>query len=119
MIAKNYMELPTEGLTRGCMLDEGNAVTVYLDAHDEERQVHDGNPEDGRVKDETVRVGYAVRCMKPFSEDRLVDAAIQTAFGLRDGEVSRFNADMAMKTIDEVLSYDYKKGYPERLKMEV
>ena len=100
MIAKNYMELPTEGLTRGCMLDEGNAVTVYLDTHEEERQVPDGNPEEGRVKEETVRVGYAVRCLKPFSEDRLVDAAIQTAFGLRDGEVSRFNADMAMKIAD-------------------
>lgn len=97
MIAKNYMELPTEGLTRGCVLDEGNAVTVYLDAHEEVRQVPDGNPEEGRVKDETVRVGYAVRCLKPFTEDRAVDAAIQTAFGLRDGEVSRFNADMAMK----------------------
>lgn len=97
MIAMNYMELPTEGLTRGCMLDEGNAVTVYLDAHEEVRQVPDGNPEEGRVKDEKVRVGYAVRCLKPFSEDRAVDAAIQTAFGLRDGEVSRFNADMAMK----------------------
>lgn len=97
MIAKNYMELPTEGLTRGCMLDECNAVTVYLDTHEEVRQVPDGNPEEGRVKDEKVRVGYAVRCLKPFSEDRLVDAAIQTALGLRDGEVSRFNADMAMK----------------------
>lgn len=97
MIAKNYIELPTEGLTRGCMLDEGNAVTVYLDVHEEVRQVPDGNPEEGRVKDETVRVGYAVRCLKPFTEDRAVDAAIQTAFGLRDGEVSRFNADMAMK----------------------
>ena len=60
MIAKNYMELPTEGLTRGCMLDEGNAVTVYLDAHEEERQVPDGNPEEGRVKYETVRVGHTV-----------------------------------------------------------
>lgn len=97
MIAKNYMELPTEGLTRGCMLDEGNAVTVYLDAHEEVRQVPDGYPEEGRVKDKTVCVGYAVRCLKPFTEDRAVDAAIQTAFGLRDGEVSRFNADMAMK----------------------
>ena len=121
MIAKNYMELPTEGLTRGCMLDEGNAVTVYLDTHEEVRQVPDGNPEDGRVKDETVRVGYAVRCMKPFSEDRLVDAAIQTAFGLRDGEVSRFNADMAMKIADgsdDATASEYN-GFVKWLRLEL
>mgnify|MGYP004456037365 FL=1 len=121
MIAKNYMELPTEGLTRGCMLDEGNAVTVYLDAHEEVRQVPDGNPEEGRVKDETVRVGYAVRCLKPFTEDRAVDAAIQTAFGLRDGEVSRFNADMAMKIAEgssdeNVTAY---KGFVKWLRLEL
>lgn len=121
MIAKNYIELPTEGLTRGCVLDEGNAVTVYLDAHEEVRQVPDGNPEEGRVKDETVRVGYAVRCLKPFSEDRLVDAAIQTAFGLRDGEVSRFNADMAMKIAEgssdeNVTAY---KGFVKWLRLEL
>lgn len=93
----NYMELPTEGLTRGCMLDEGNAVTVYLDIHEEERPVGSGNPEEADMAMENVKVGYAVRCLKPFTEDRAVDAAIQTVFGLRDGEVSRFNADMAMK----------------------
>lgn len=121
MIAKNYMELPTEGLTRGCMLDEGNAVTVYLDTHEEVRQVPDGNPEEGRVKDETVRVGYAVRCLKPFSEDRLVDAAIQTAFGLRDGEVSRFNADMAMKISDgsDDATVSEYKGFVKWLRLEL
>lgn len=121
MIAKNYMELPTEGLTRGCMLDEGNAVTVYLDTHEEVRQVPDGNPEEGRVKDETVRVGYAVRCLKPFTEDRAVDSATQTAFGLRDGEVSRFNADMAMKIAEgssdeNVTAY---KGFVKWLRLEL
>ena len=121
MIAKNYIELPTEGLTRGCMLDEGNAVTVYLDTHEEVRQVPDGNPEEGMVKDEKVRVGYAVRCLKPFSEDRLVDAAIQTAFGLRDGEVSRFNADMAMKIADgsdDATVAEYK-GFVQWLRLEL
>ena len=121
MIAKNYMELPTEGLTRGCMLDEGNAVTVYLDTHEEVRQVPDGNPEEGRVKDEKVRVGYAVRCLKPFSEDRLVDAAIQMAFGLRDGEVSRFNADMAMNIADgsdDATVAEYK-GFVKWLRLEL
>ena len=121
MIAKNYLELPTEGLTRGCMLDEGNAVTVYLDAHEEVRQVPDGNPEEGRVKDETVHVGYAVRCLKPFSEDRLVDAATQTAFGLRDGEVSRFNADMAIKIADgsdDATVAEYK-GFVKWLRLEL
>ena len=100
MIAKNYMELPTEGLTRGCMLDEGNAVTVYLDVREEERPVGSGSPEGADMAMENVKVGYAVRCLKPFTEDRAVDAAIQTAFGLHDGEVSRFNADMAMKIAD-------------------
>ena len=121
MIAKNYMELPTEGLTRGCMLDEGNAVTVYLDAHEEVRQVPDGNPEEGRVKDETVRVGYAVRCLKPFTEDRAVDAATQMAFGLRDGEVSRFNTDMAMMIADgsdDATVAEYK-GFVKWLRLEL
>ena len=115
------MELPTEGLTRGCMLDEGNAVTVYLDAHEEVRQVPDGNPEEGMVKDEKVRVGYAVRCLKPFTEDRAVDAATQTAFGLRDGEVSRFNADMAMKIADgsdDATVAEYK-GFVKWLRLEL
>ena len=66
MIAMNYMELPTEGLTRGCMLDEGNAVTVYLDIHEEERPVWSGNPEEADMAMENVKVGYAVRCLKPF-----------------------------------------------------
>lgn len=121
MIAKNYIELPAEGLTRGCMLDEGNAVTVYLDAHEEVRQVPDGNPEEGRVKDEKVRVGYAVRCLKPFTKDRAVDAAIQTAFGLRDGEVSRFNADMAMMIADgsdDATVAEYK-GFVKWLRLEL
>lgn len=101
MIAKNYIELPTEGLVRGSMLDEGNAVTVYLDIRDEERQVPTGNPEDGDVKTETVKVGYAVRCLKPFTEDRTVNAAVQTAYGLRDeADLSRFNADMSVKMAD-------------------
>lgn len=117
----NYMELPTEGLTRGCMLDEGNAVTVYLDAHEEVRQVPDGNPEEGRAKDEIARVGYAVRCQQPFSEDRAVDAAIQTVFGLRAGEMSRFNADMAMKIAegsDDATVAEYK-GFVKWLRLEL
>ena len=101
MIAKNYIELPTEGLVRGSMLDEGNAVTVYLDIRDEERPSMSGNPESGVSETERVKVGYAVRCLKPFSEERAVNAAVQTAFGLRDeADLSRFNADMAMKMAD-------------------
>ena len=121
MIAKNYMELPTEGLTRGCMLDEGNAVTVYLDAHEEERPVGSGSPDGADMAMENAKVGYAVRCLKPFSEDRLVDAAIQTAFGLRDGEVSRFNADMAMKIADgsdDATVAEYK-GFVKWLRLEL
>ena len=42
-----------------------------------------------------------MRCIKPFTEDRAVNAAVQTAFGLRDeADLSRFNADMAMKMAD-------------------
>lgn len=121
MIAKNYMELPTEGLTRGCMLDEGNAVTVYLDVREEERPVVSGSPDGAGTDMENVKVGYAVRCLKPFSEDRLVDAAIQTAFGLRDGEVSRFNADMAMKIAegsDDATVAEYK-GFVKWLRLEL
>ena len=98
MIAKNYIELPTEGLVRGSMLDEGNAVTVYLDIRDEERPSMSGNPESGVSETERVKVGYAVRCLKPFTEDRTVNAAVQTAYGLRDeADLSRFNADMSVK----------------------
>ena len=121
MIAKNYMELPTEGLTRGCMLDEGNAVTVYLDVHEEVRPVGSGSPDGADMAMENAKVGYAVRCLKPFSEDRLVDAAIQTAFGLRDGEVSRFNADMAMKIADgsdDATVAEYK-GFVKWLRLEL
>lgn len=121
MIAKNYMELPTEGLTRGCMLDEGNAVTVYLDVREEERPVGSGISEGAEMAMENVKVGYAVRCLKPFSEDRLVDAAIQTAFGLRDVEVSRFNTDMAMKIAegsDDATVAEYK-GFVKWLRLEL
>ena len=98
MIAKNYIELPTEGLVRGSMVDEGNAVTVYLDIHNEERQMQTGDPENGEVETETVKMGYAVRCLKPFTEDRTVNAAICTAYGLHDeADLSRFNADMSVK----------------------
>lgn len=101
MIAKNYIELPTEGLVRGSMLDEGNAVTVYLDIRDEERPSMSGNPESGVSETERVKVGYAVRCLKPFTEDRTVNAAVQTAYGLRDeADLSRFNADMSVKMAD-------------------
>ena len=100
MIAKNYIELPAEGLVRGSMIDEGNAVTVYLDVHEEERPASFANPE-SEAETERVKVGYAVRCIKPFTEDRAVNAAVQTAFGLRDeADLSRFNADMAMKMAD-------------------
>ena len=121
MIAKNYMELPTEGLTRGCMLDEGNAVTVYLDVREEERPVGYGSPEGADMAMENVKVGYAVRCLKPFTEDRAVDAAIQTAFGLRDGEVSRFNADMAMKIADgsDDATVSEYKGFVKWLRLEL
>ena len=80
------------------MLDEGNAVTVYLDIRDEERPSMSGNPESGVSETERVKVGYAVRCLKPFTEDRTVNAAVQTAYGLRDeADLSRFNADMSVK----------------------
>lgn len=101
MTTKNYIELPAEGLVRGSMIDEGNAVTVYLDVHEEERPASTGDPEQSVTATERVKVGYAVRCIKPFTEDRAVNAAVQTAFGLHDeADLSRFNADMAMKMAD-------------------
>lgn len=97
MIAKNYIELPSEGLVRGSILDEGNAVTVYLDVHHEDvPYMSEVNPDGGTAIDTIV--GYPVRVEKPFSESRLVNAAVQTAFGLRDSDdVSRFNTDMSAK----------------------
>ena len=54
------------------------------------------------------------------------DKAIQLLSALEMYALSCFNvtashkaAVEAMTTLDEVLAYDYKKGYPERLKMEV
>lgn len=54
------------------------------------------------------------------------DKAIKLLSALEMYALSCFNvtashkaAVEAMTTIDEVLAYDYKKGYPERLKMEV
>lgn len=98
MIAKNYIELPTEGLVRGSILDEGNAVTVYLDVHHEAVPVY---REEGQEGGETVAdtlLGYPVRVEKPITENRLVNAAIQTAYGLRGSDdVSLFNTDMAAK----------------------
>lgn len=98
MIAKNYIELPTEGLVRGSMVDEGNAVTVYLDIREEERQMQTGDPENGEVQTETVKVGYAVRCLKPVSRDAFINAAEMQAYGLRDALASAsFNASLARK----------------------
>lgn len=98
MIAKNYIELPTEGLVRGNLLDEGNAVTVYLDIHEEESSVPVGNPEEGKTETATVKVGYPVRCLKPVSRDALINAAEMLAYGLRDAmAMASFNASLARK----------------------
>ena len=121
MIAKNYIELPTEGLVRGSMVDEGNAVTVYLDIREEERQMQTGDPENEEVKTETVKAGYAVRCLKPFTADRTINAAICMAYGLRDeADLSRFNADMSVKIAEgsndeEVAEY---KSFVKWLRLE-
>lgn len=97
MIAKNYIELPSEGLVRGCLQDEGNAVTVYLDVHEEEIPVTDGDNGDN-FETKAVRVGYAVRCMKPMSRDALINAAEMLAYGLRDAmAMASFNASLARK----------------------
>lgn len=97
MIAKNYMELPTEGLTRGCILDEGNAVTVYLDV--KEQEVPDGMDADGNpTGTKIVKVGYPVRCVKPVSRAAFINAAEMLAYGLRDAmAMASFNASLARK----------------------
>lgn len=120
MIAKNYIELPTEGLVRGSILDEGNAVTVYLDVHHEDVPVvSEVNPDGGTCVDAVK--GYAVRVVKPLTETRLVNAALQLAYGLRDSDdVSRFNAEMSAKVAsdassDEVVEY---LGFIDWVKLE-
>lgn len=108
MIAKNYVELPAEGLVRGCMMDEGNAVTVYLDAHAEEITVQTGNPDNSSdTTTEKVMVGYAVRCMKPVSRDGFIQSAVMTAFGLRDKDalLSLVSSAMTDGTTDEAKEY--------------
>ena len=50
---------------------------------------------------------------------KLLSALEMYALGCFNVTASHKAAVEAMKTIDEVLAYDYKKGYPERLKMEV
>lgn len=98
MIAKNYIELPTEGLVRGSILDEGNAVTVYLDVHSEEVPVYSGDETDSTVSYNKVKIGYPVRCEKPVSRDSFINAAEMQAYGLKDAMASAsFNASMARK----------------------
>ena len=100
MIAKNYLELPSEGLVRGNYYDEGNAVTVYLDI----KEVEMPEPTASTVLDSAVtptrltRVGYPVRCIKPVSRDAFINAAEMQAYGLRDALASAsFNASLARK----------------------
>lgn len=50
---------------------------------------------------------------------QLLSALEMYALGCFNVTASHKAAVEAMTTIDEVLSYDYTKGYPERLKMEV
>lgn len=114
MIAKNYIELPTEGLVRGSMLDEGNAVTVYLDAHEEERteMVPSDDGESEHPEARKVKVGYAVRCEKPVSRDGFTNAAEMLAYGLRDeNALASFYASLSRKArngedADEVKEHD-------------
>ena len=121
MIAKNYIELPTEGLVRGSMLDEGNAVTVYLDVHDDERTEmvmgdevdSDGNPtSEYHCEVRKVKVGYAVRCEKPVSREGFINAAEMLAYGLRDEKaLASFYASLSRKArnsedSDEVKEHD-------------
>lgn len=100
MIAKNYFELPSEGLVRGNYLDEGNAVTVYLDI----KEVEMPDPTVSNASDSDVtstrltRIGYPVRCIKPVSRDAFINAAEMQAYGLRDALASAsFNASLARK----------------------
>lgn len=102
------MELPTEGLVRGSMLDEGNAVTVFLDVKD--REVPDGTDADGQPTGvKTVKVGYAVRCMKPVSRDGFIQSAVMTAFGLRDKDALLTLVSSAMSDDPSTEAKDYKE----------
>lgn len=112
MIAKNYIELPTEGLVRGSMLDEGNAVTVYLDVHEEERteMVSSDDGESERPEVRKVKVGYAVRCEKPVSHDGFINAAEMLAYGLRDEKaLASFYASLSRKARNSEDSEEVKE----------
>lgn len=50
---------------------------------------------------------------------QLLSALEMYALGCFNVTASHKAAVEALKTIDEVLAYDYKQGYPEQLKMEV
>lgn len=50
---------------------------------------------------------------------QLLSALEMYALGCFNVTASHKAAVGALKTIDEVLAYDYTKGYPERLKMDV
>lgn len=114
MIAKNYIELPTEGLVRGSMLDEGNAVTIYLDVHEEERTetMPSDDGESERFEVRKLKVGYAVRCEKPVSREGFINAAEMLAYGLRDEKaLASFYASLSRKArngedSDEVKEHD-------------
>lgn len=97
MIAKNYLELPSEGLVRGNCFDEGNAVTVFLDI--KEVEMPEPTVSDSAViSTRLTRVGYPVRCIKPVSRDAFINAAEMQAYGLRDALASAsFNASLARK----------------------
>lgn len=98
MLAKNYIELPSEGLVRGSMLDEGNAVTAYLDIHEENRYDYSHESESQSGEEISVKVGFPVRCHKPVSRAGFINAAEMQVYGLRDAmAMASFNASLARK----------------------
>lgn len=100
MIAKNYFELPSEGLVRGNYFDEGNAVTVFLDIKEVEMSEPTAYTDSdfAVIPTRLTRVGYPVRCIKPVSRDAFINAAEMQAYGLRDALASAsFNASLARK----------------------
>lgn len=105
MLAKNYIEVPQEGV-RNHLIDEGNAITVYLDSHEEVI------PSIMEESSKTVTVGYPIRCEKPVSRENFINAAEMQAYGIKDALASAsFNASLARKWREnpgdqEVLEHD-------------
>lgn len=112
MIAINYMDLSSEDIVRGNIRDEGEAMTVFLNVHEEDRwsasfdlvTKEDGSVDEDKSTPTTlgthtkVVVGFPVRCKKPVSRANFINAAEAQVYGLKDASATAsFTASLARK----------------------